>query len=497
MYLLFILIIFNLIYSQEKWVKLQSPIEEGIHKLSFVGEHNGWAISYGTGKILHTTNGRDWSVIAQLNSNYLESIQFIDKNTGFVSGDFGNVYKTIDAGKTWEDISPTIHRITKAQQSDSIKTDGLLVYYYSMYFKNSEHGVVSGFTVNPKLGFRASRKSISFKTRNSGKSWIEISKDALQNFKSEKEPIKSKKILDTYFYDNNAAWKLKSKAEKVIICNSQDGGNTWEEKTLPNINKWIVRGVIFTNKQHGIVVGGYKRPKESETVFGSAVVFTTRDAGQTWDLEENNLPAIHDIAATKAKLWVVGQDGLIAYKKSEDSFVDPFDRKVYKTRVMNRVEWFVEDYARHSENQKGSWLYKSDNINASLYSRNAAIKNLPRGWRLPTVNDWLNLISIVADSAELKDRFRVKRQQVKEELDLTHFGVRMKGRNLPVPMGVYWTSSDTMFVKDNIAIEKYIGIHIYSKNDSLLIIEPTYINKSTIENDQSMYGFSVRYLRNE
>jgi len=136
---------------KNNWVDIGiENIELPIHKME--GTNNSiWATDYGDGFLYRSVDeGNSWSKITQFGSEYIEAIQFIDDNTGFVCGDYGYVYKTTDQGKTWKDISPNIEgRMKVRYRNDSTKNqkpDGIFSAYYGMHFFNNNEGFVSGYS---------------------------------------------------------------------------------------------------------------------------------------------------------------------------------------------------------------------------------------------------------------------------------------------------------------------------------------------------------------
>ena len=68
------------------WRQLPSPVEEGLHRVFFVNDSLGWAVTYGTGTIIHTTDaGQSWVVQAELGSEYFDKKIFLKALS--VSGD--------------------------------------------------------------------------------------------------------------------------------------------------------------------------------------------------------------------------------------------------------------------------------------------------------------------------------------------------------------------------------------------------------------------------
>ena len=95
-------------------------------------------------------------IIKQTDSIYLEQIQFVNSEIGWICGEKGKVIKTSDCGKTWSDVS--------------IKNKNLLLY--GMCFLNDSIGYLSGAVLNEnKLDPKV------YLTIDGGSSWSEVYND--------------------------------------------------------------------------------------------------------------------------------------------------------------------------------------------------------------------------------------------------------------------------------------------------------------------------------
>ena len=91
------------------WQKLTNISAEGstLQAVSFVDAQTGW-IAVHENEVLHTSDGgATWQVqkvgadVAAI--DFLEDVQFVDRQTGYVAG-WGGVARTIDGGKTWQTV---------------------------------------------------------------------------------------------------------------------------------------------------------------------------------------------------------------------------------------------------------------------------------------------------------------------------------------------------------------------------------------------------------
>ena len=322
-YHLFFFLILIIGCQPTKWQSLNVPKKETVHKITFY-ENQFWGVNYGDGKILKSNNkGKNWFYVADLESEYFEKIQFLDANIGFVCGDYGYVYKTNDGGISWKEISPEIEgRIIEQYRNDTTKNqkpDGLFVAYYDMYFKNNNHGYVSGFMNNPNTGFRESYQRLFYETKDGGITWERLepedAKKAKTNIFKGIEKIQIK-LDNVYYLTPEKAWTIARKRDSnLAVKRTKDGGATWEEFEIPDpdVGRWMAREVLFVNEKKGFLFGG---TLGEERQF--AIVYFSEDGGETWKRHENDWPHVHHAIMKDGKIWLSGKGGLILKQKKAE-----------------------------------------------------------------------------------------------------------------------------------------------------------------------------------
>lgn len=156
-------------------------IDEGVSSISFFNENTG-VISggYNQEKILKTTDGgNSW---VQLSNYNFPKIQFLDKNLGYAHNYYNRkLYKTIDGGINWQVVFTAQEDIRSIDFLD--KDHGYLVGSNGLIFKTNNGGIdwikleipygyyreVKFYSKN--VGYIFDKEGKLYKTENGGSSW--------------------------------------------------------------------------------------------------------------------------------------------------------------------------------------------------------------------------------------------------------------------------------------------------------------------------------------
>jgi photosystem II stability/assembly factor-like uncharacterized protein len=205
----------------------------------------------------------------------LYGVEAVSASEAWAVGNFGAVYYTRDAGRTWE-----------ARES------GTKMPLFAIDFADATHGWAVG------------KSALVLATADGGRSW-----------KRQQTPIPpDKHLFALQAVDAKTVWAV---GDWGAITLTRDGGETWEDRSLgtipvreeaapertgtPLTDDVILYAVAFPGPDHGYIAGE----------FGT--VLATTDGGRTWTKQavgtQKTLFGIGFASAERG--WAVGIDGLI------------------------------------------------------------------------------------------------------------------------------------------------------------------------------------------
>lgn len=169
-----------------------------------------------------------------------EDIYFINSNTGWLIGNFGKIYKTVNGGNTWT--------ITDTLPSSALR---------SITFTTESKGWVGTLNQN----------SVLYQTTDGGFSWTGVNL-----------PVpRPQGICGLYALNENFIFGCGRYDGYSNFIKSTDGGNTWTTKDMKQYATSLV-DCYFFNQDSGIVVGSLALfPK-----LNKSIVLFTSDGGSSW-----------------------------------------------------------------------------------------------------------------------------------------------------------------------------------------------------------------------
>jgi photosystem II stability/assembly factor-like uncharacterized protein len=188
--------------SGNSWQTMGLPTSNIYYSAYFLNDQTGWLAG---SAVYKTTNGGSNFSSQNMGIGFFYSIYFTDANTGWLCGAIGQIYKTTNAGTTWE-----------------VKTSNTTVDLNSVYFANNQTGWCSA--ANGRI----------FKTTNGGNNWVNFSGAG------------SCSLNAIYFNDSLSGW--------IAGCNGTvyktiNGGLNWQ--LLPTPVTGNLRSIRFVNMNTG------------------------------------------------------------------------------------------------------------------------------------------------------------------------------------------------------------------------------------------------------
>lgn len=252
----------------DTWTQLNVT---GYHEVvQFVNENDGW-ICGKNGVILRSTNGGvTWNPQNSNVSHHLTDLKFYDENTGFVTGFGKTLLKTTNGGNSWFHAIPPgpepimhslfilnsntiyasadlsfIYKSTDAGQTWDSLTLGMPNPFFSIFFLNENNGWLLGCC------------GMYFKTTDAGATWT-----------PETYLTPGFTIHSSSFINGNTGWLC---AEAGYLMRTTDAGESWDSLYSGTFND--LYSIQFVNDSTGWAVG-----------FDGIILKTTNGGGQGWSV---------------------------------------------------------------------------------------------------------------------------------------------------------------------------------------------------------------------
>lgn len=267
------------------------PQENTINDIRIIpGTNKIIAVGGGSLVMKANFNDLDWELsynpAGEPNNYPCKKVYFINESTGFITGGWQTILKTIDGGNTW----------LKVYSGETI--------YNWQYINDIEF-------ISPSTGFAVAGDGLILKTDNTGESWDTITSgvsfdlnvlafaDAAKGyiFSGETEylkttdggqtwtteslppPLQGLTFKDVFFTAPSTAFaigvKYSSGSDKGYIYKSVDSGNSWYEVFSDNNGWYWPEAIDFNDENRGIV--------SFNTIMYGCINYFTTDGGETWN----------------------------------------------------------------------------------------------------------------------------------------------------------------------------------------------------------------------
>jgi hypothetical protein len=243
--------------------------------IKMIDEQYGWALSPGLDGVLRTTDGgQTWQKSVFPDKTSVVDLYALDRSNAFVLSNLQNVpqnlYRTTDGAETWTKL-PTSFR------------EAFLQF----------HDVNLGWAVaNSNCGAGTCVVDL-YQTVDSGQTWQKMDMTALHSPGEKLLPEQVHISTSGFaFLNPSTIWLGGNQiaSEKAIhLLVSHTGGKSWLKKEIP-VPEGDETGMVsytppvFTNDQDGYIVASYSIPgKEKDSFLDMAVLMLTHNGGETWN----------------------------------------------------------------------------------------------------------------------------------------------------------------------------------------------------------------------
>lgn len=221
------------------------------------------------GKIIKSDNqGQDWTTVNSGTNAQFSDIQFTDDKTGYIAGTGSStLLKTEDGGNNWfpvDVLNTQVKRMffTSANvgylfnnQSFLKTTDGARTWKKGLL--NNYNDVNSVYFTDEKNGFLCGSSRTFMRTKNGGDTWENVTLPLGENTN----------LAKVTFVNSKTGYVLSANGD---VLQTSDGGDNW--KRVSTISSDYITGCYFVDEKTGYVVAG----------FNGSVIYKTVDGGLNW-----------------------------------------------------------------------------------------------------------------------------------------------------------------------------------------------------------------------
>lgn len=281
-----------------------------LNSITFLNSNTGYACG-DNGEVYKSVNGGvNWSLSnSGIASVKLNSVSFRNSNTGTVVGNNGTIYNTTDGGASWSlQSSGTTRNLLKVKYfNDSLAAVG---EYGTLLLNNNGTWTSVATRINTDI------RGVTGTSMNDihvcgGGGFIRNNKNNNNKFLNfEVNPMLAN-LTDIFFYDGNKGWAVSS-LNNVIIYTS-NGGNSWSMPSGASVS------YVWNSKvgASGNFLGNNicKHPTNRDVVFVAFTnqVYRSSDRGETYSAVGNVIPAGNTphslyINALDTNIWMVATE---------------------------------------------------------------------------------------------------------------------------------------------------------------------------------------------
>lgn len=299
----------------QTWTETNS-ISDDILAMSFPSDSIGY-LAGESGAMFRTRNaGISWQWISPLQGRYagynINSMHFINKDTGFATGQMGRIIKTFDGGTNWVDYSP-LHEITDFsfpdvstgyasrgklihKTIDGGKTWNALALSPGIFTYSAFEKV---YFTSPDTGFvTSSEYAFVHKTNDGGQTWSSVNPTGYYGYL---------KTSDISFCSDSIGFINLTSSSGYYIAKTKDKGKTWKGIDSARFSGEIIRKIHFLNEKIGY---GLRYSQ----------LYKTTDSAKNWTLLlDNNSTQFTSLYFLNQRIGLVADDYNFGFRRTTDS----------------------------------------------------------------------------------------------------------------------------------------------------------------------------------
>ena len=270
------------VYKTLKTVSALSTFNVGsstnLNSVDFIDANIGFVCGDGGAVYRSVNGGISWTLSnSGIGLEKLNSVTFSDLNNGTVVGNTGAIFKTNDGGSTWSlQTSGTTRNLLKVKYFGS---DIIAVGEYGTLLINTGSGFTSVVS-RTKTDIRGvTGTDINDVHICGGGGFIRNNKSGNTKFTNfEANPMMAN-LVDIFYYDANKAWAVSSLNSVIIYTGN--GGTSW---SMPSGSTMTRTWVSKLTAGSGIGNNLCEHPNDRNTMFVvyGSTVYVSRNRGETW-----------------------------------------------------------------------------------------------------------------------------------------------------------------------------------------------------------------------
>ena len=242
------------------WDNTNTGTEYRFYDIDMLNSNQGFGCGFA---VFMTTNdgGENWVFSEIAGTTFIQNLDFINQDTGWIVGFQGMIKRTNDGGENWETQTTGVpHDIWEIQaiNNDVIFAAGRnVVTEKGMFFKTTDGGLnweteeipnmlMSVACIDDQKWFAGGERGRLYQTVDGGENWDYIT------IKSQTDIMEIKFLDENYgflmCYDDDDPYSPNS-----YIYQTTNGGTTWELSHQTSSKK--LYSIAFSSKNHGIACG--------------------------------------------------------------------------------------------------------------------------------------------------------------------------------------------------------------------------------------------------